>query len=291
MPGTRFTDVRHLDEVGSTNRVVLAEAAAGAGEGLVVVADYQRAGRGRLDRRWEAPPGANLLLSVLLRPELPAAELYRCATSVSLAAVTACAAVAGLAVGCKWPNDLVLQDRKLAGVLAETAGVPIGRVPGEAGGGAAAGRSGVQVGLAGGGTAGPGRVAVVVGLGLNVDWPGDGDDVPPDIGGRATSLRAASGRRVDRSELLVALLVDLHARLADLETPGGRERQAGAYRECCTTIGRRVSVELSGAEVRGVARSVDDAGALVVEGDDGRWHSVVVGDVVHVRPADGADDR
>jgi BirA family biotin operon repressor/biotin-[acetyl-CoA-carboxylase] ligase len=121
---TRFGDVRALDETDSTNRVAVDAAHAGAPEGLVVVADHQTAGRGRLGRRWEAPAGTALLVSILLRPpsELPASRYHLLSSAVGLAAADACASVAGFAPDLKWPNDLMVGDRKLAGILAETAG-------------------------------------------------------------------------------------------------------------------------------------------------------------------------
>jgi BirA family biotin operon repressor/biotin-[acetyl-CoA-carboxylase] ligase len=132
--GTRFIDVRRLDEVDSTNRYLLDLARDGASEGVVVVADYQTAGRGRRDRTWEARPGSALLMSVLLRPPPPPAQWWRAGAAMALAAADACGA-AGTEAVIKWPNDLLTGDAKLAGVLAEADGG-----------------------------------AVVVGIGINVGW-------------------------------------------------------------------------------------------------------------------------
>jgi BirA family biotin operon repressor/biotin-[acetyl-CoA-carboxylase] ligase len=118
-PGEFRFDVRHFDEIDSTNRYLLEEARVGAPEGVVAVADHQTAGRGRLGRRWEAPPGGALLCSVLLRPELPPARLHLVTAAVALAAAEAVERVAGVRPEVKWPNDLLLDGRKLAGVLAE----------------------------------------------------------------------------------------------------------------------------------------------------------------------------
>ncbi|MFN2609052.1 MAG: biotin--[acetyl-CoA-carboxylase] ligase, partial [Acidimicrobiales bacterium] len=119
----RFADVRHLAEVDSTNRLAADLARGGAAEGVVVVADHQTAGRGRRGRSWEAAPGSSLLVSVVLRPPPgPAAGLATVAAA--LAAADACHRVAGFAPGLKWPNDVLVGGRKLAGILAEL--VPIG---------------------------------------------------------------------------------------------------------------------------------------------------------------------
>lgn len=117
---TRFGDIRLLEETDSTNRVVLDLAGEGAPEGLVVASDRQTAGRGRLDRTWEADPGAGLLVSVLLRPgDLPADRWYLLTACAGLAAQSACLATAGVEPGLKWPNDLLVDGAKLAGILAE----------------------------------------------------------------------------------------------------------------------------------------------------------------------------
>jgi BirA family biotin operon repressor/biotin-[acetyl-CoA-carboxylase] ligase len=255
--GTRFTDVRRFDTIDSTNRYLLDEARRGAPEGVVAVADHQEAGRGRLGRRWEAPPGANLLVSVLLRPDLPPASRHLASAVVALAAADAVDAVAGLATGLKWPNDLLGPDgRKLAGVLAEA-----------------------DLGAA----AGPARPPVVVGIGINVAWPARLDDLPPELTTTATSLALETGHPVDRSALLDALLDALEPRVADLSTPTGRARQAADLRARCVTLGAAVRVELPDASFEGTAADVTDEGHLVVDTPDGR-RTVVAGDVVHLRP-------
>jgi BirA family biotin operon repressor/biotin-[acetyl-CoA-carboxylase] ligase len=117
---SRFGDIRLLEEVDSTNRYVREAARAGAPEGLVVAAEHQTSGRGRLGRRWEAPPGAALLVSLLLRPAGLAPERLHLVTSaVGLAAVEACRRSAAFSPELKWPNDLLVGERKLAGILAE----------------------------------------------------------------------------------------------------------------------------------------------------------------------------
>lgn len=118
-PGSRFDDVRVLDVVDSTNRVVRDLADAGAPEGVVVVADHQTAGRGRLGRAWEAPGGTALLMSMLLRPDLPVTRLSLVTAVVALGARQACEEIAGFTPELKWPNDLLVGEAKLAGILAE----------------------------------------------------------------------------------------------------------------------------------------------------------------------------
>lgn len=247
LAGTRFTDVRWFDEIDSTNRYLLDEAARGAPEGVVAVADVQTAGRGRLGRQWESPRDASLLVSVLLRPALDTEHGPRLVTAAALAAADALAQLGGPIARVKWPNDLLVDERKLAGVLAES-------LPG---------------------------VAVVVGMGLNVHW----DAVPPALAGVATACNLESGVEIDRADLLVAWLARYDTRLDALATPHGRAELRRDVLAHSATVGRRVRVELADRIVEGVATDLTDLGHLVVLGDDGATETIVSGDVVHLRPA------
>jgi BirA family transcriptional regulator, biotin operon repressor / biotin---[acetyl-CoA-carboxylase] ligase len=122
LTGTRFDDVRWFERTDSTNRYLLECAAAGAPEGVVAVADEQTAGRGRLGRTWVAPAGSALLVSALLRPGLPAERTHLVTLAAGLAALDALDALSPVRAGLKWPNDVVVDDRKLAGILAEADG-------------------------------------------------------------------------------------------------------------------------------------------------------------------------
>jgi BirA family biotin operon repressor/biotin-[acetyl-CoA-carboxylase] ligase len=243
-----FSDIRRFPSLDSTNRYLLDEARQGAPDGVVAVADHQTAGRGRLGRRWEAPPRACLLASVLLRPPLEREELPLCTAAVALSAADACGAVAAVEPGLKWPNDLVVGPRKLAGVLAE----------------------------ADGGGPSSGSAAVVVGVGLNVEWTG-----PPGAGG--TSLAACGAPGVDREELLAALLDALEPRYRALGTDAGRRDLALQQRDRCVTLGQQVRVELATETFEGRAVDLEGPGWLVVDTANGR-RRVTAGDVVHLRP-------
>jgi BirA family biotin operon repressor/biotin-[acetyl-CoA-carboxylase] ligase len=229
----RFADVRHHQEVDSTNRVAADLARAGAPDGVVVVADHQTAGRGRRGRSWLAPPRSSLLVSVLLRPpERPAAGPPVLTTvACSLAASDAVDEVAGFLPALRWPNDLSSGGRKLGGVLAEV--------------------------VDGG--------AMVLGLGVNLRWP---SGVPEPLAGIAVTAEEAGGRRVDRDALLAAFLDQLEARDSALASAAGRERTLADYRDRCETLGRQVRVTLPGGRTQaGVAVGVDDSGRLVLDAD------------------------
>ncbi len=233
-------EIRWFDSLDSTNRYLLDEARAGAPHGLVAVADYQTAGRGRRGRDWVAPPGASLLVSVLLRPTLTPERAPLVTMACGVAMAEAIARVAGFTPGLKWPNDLVVNDRKLVGILAEA----------DAG-------------------------AVVVGVGVNVEW----HEFPAELAETATACNLEAGHPVDRRELLEAFLAELDQRSADLDAV------IAEYRTRLVTLGRRVRIERADGDFVGRAVDVGDAGQLRVEGDDGAVVEVRVGDVVHLRNA------
>jgi BirA family biotin operon repressor/biotin-[acetyl-CoA-carboxylase] ligase len=217
-------------------------------------------------------------MSVLLRPALPVEELHLCTVAVALAAQDACASAGGLEPELKWPNDLMVRERKLAGVLAEAvAGAPPG----------------------------PRVAAVVVGLGLNVQWPppdspafhppgdpdsghpnsGDPDSRDPvEIARSATSIWHETGSRFDPDVLLNSVLVELGPRLGALDDVKGRRRLSEEYRRRCTTLGRRVRVSTATDTVTGVATGLTDQGHLVVDAG-GASRTIAAGDVVHLRDA------
>ena len=265
-PGARFADVRWVAETASTNADAMELARQGEPEGIVLVADHQTAGRGRAGRSWTAPPGAGLLLSVLLRPPAPVVDLATMAVAVS--AATAVARVAGFEPRLKWPNDLVwpgdgsAPDRKLAGILAEadwpvTAPISAGwRDPAD-----------------------HDRTAVVVGIGINVTWPAD---LPEELADIAVAINHVVDRAVDREDLLVALLEELGPRYAAL-VAGDRVALMDEWRARSATLGRMVRVDLGADDVEGKAVDVTADGHLVVETLEGVRRVFAVGDVVHLR--------
>jgi BirA family biotin operon repressor/biotin-[acetyl-CoA-carboxylase] ligase len=253
--------VRRFETIDSTNRWVLEEARAGAPEGLVAVTDHQAAGRGRRGRSWDAPPGSSLLVSVLLRPgswrpgswrpgssgrAITPDRLHLLTMAAGLALLEAVGAVAGVDAALKWPNDLVVGDRKLAGLLAEAE------------------------------VSGTGEVrTVVLGVGCNVAQRA----FPAHLAETATSCVLEAGHEVDREALLVSFLDALARRLATLDTV------ALDYRARLATLGRAVRVDLGDDIVEGTAVDVDSDGRIEVERPDGSRVAVAVGDVVHLRPA------
>jgi BirA family biotin operon repressor/biotin-[acetyl-CoA-carboxylase] ligase len=236
-----------VGEIGSTNGTLVAAAAEDAPEGTVLVAEHQVAGRGRLDRVWTSPPRAGLTVSVLLRPDVPAARRGWLPLLTGVALAEAVGEVSGVRASLKWPNDLLAGDgRKLAGILAETSGA-----------------------------------AVVVGVGLNVSTTAE---ELPETG---TSLSRVLGSTVDRAPVLLAFLRALERRYRTWTASLGDPVVSGLaedYLRWSSTVGTQVGVALpDGSTLDGVARGIDWDGRLVVVTDDGETVELASGDVRHVR--------
>ena len=235
-------DVHYVERTGSTNTDALALARAGAPVGTVVRAGHQTAGRGRLGRRWEAPPGSSLLASVLLLTE-PAP--FVAVARVALALRDACRDLAGLALALKWPNDLLAGEAKVAGILAEADG---------------------------------GSPVLVVGIGCNVVWPA-GVGRPATGPGGVTALSDLVAAPPSPGELLDGLLARLDGWV---QAPAGEV--LSSYRAGCSTLGRRVRVQLADHAFEGTATGITQMGELVVATASGS-RTVRAGDVVHLRAA------
>ena len=248
LPGpssTRFTRIHWFDEIDSTNRYLLDAAQAGAASGLVAVADAQTAGRGRMGRNWHAPVGGSLLVSVLLRPTVPLDQWSMLVAPAGLAAVTTVTTLCDLPARLKWPNDVVVHDKKLAGLLAES-----------------------------------NQDAVVVGMGLNIDWP----EMPDDIVQTATAVSLAGGRVQPRRVVLDSWLRNFETWLQVIErAPGNTARLRYAQRSVSATLGRRVRVETLNGNIDGFAHDLGVDGRLVVRTDSGEFVHFATGDVVHLR--------
>jgi BirA family biotin operon repressor/biotin-[acetyl-CoA-carboxylase] ligase len=255
-----WRELRVVESTASTNADLVAAAEAGEPAGLVLVAELQTAGRGRLDRSWTAPPRSGLTFSVLLRPAVPPRALGWLPLLAGLAAAEALGRLAELDVRLKWPNDLVVDDRKLAGVLAE-------RVAGVVSEGDDR-REDLERTIG----------AVVVGIGLNVSTLAT--ELPV---ATATSLAIEGAACTDRDPLLRAILRRLAERVSMWDGPYGDRGLADDYRARCATIGRAVRAELpAGAVIEGLAEDVDDDGRLLIRTSTG-LETVGAGDVVHLR--------
>jgi BirA family biotin operon repressor/biotin-[acetyl-CoA-carboxylase] ligase len=249
--GSLWRSVEVLPESPSTNAVVAQRARAGEREGLVVVTDHQTAGRGRLDRTWVTPPGAALTFSFLVVPDrVPTARWPWLPLLAGIAVSEGVRRVAEVDCVLKWPNDVLVGDRKLAGILVE-------RVEGTTG------------------------AAAVVGIGLNVTTTEAELPVPT-----ATSLALEQASTTDRTVVLREILRSFEALYRQWVADSGDASRGllASYLRRCTTLGRTVRVDLpTGEKVRGEAVGVDEAGQLQVRTATG-VRTLGAGDVVHVRP-------
>lgn len=239
-------DIHVFQETASTNDIVEKLARDGVREGVVVLAESQTRGRGRLGRKWVSPAGRGIWCSVLLRPKLAPLQATRLTILAVVSLARAVHEVTGLDPEIKWPNDLLLSGRKVAGILTE-----------------------MQAELE--------QVRhVILGIGVNANL--DAGDFPPELRPVATSLKLALGAPMDRAALVVAFLRELdhdYARLCDGRFKELAEEWAGR----CSTLGREVCIRVGSREIRGRAESLDDAGALLVRSEHGHLERIIGGEV------------
>ena len=249
VPGTIVIGRRvlFLETVDSTNAETLRRARAGEREGLVVLADRQTAGRGRLDRVWESPPGKNLHLTALLRPAVEPDSLPLLSILGGIAACEVLRDGAGVFTVLKWPNDVILEDRKICGILTETESAPDG---------------------------------VAVALGIGVDVNADRSDFSAEVADVAASLKMATGQRFDRrllARMLIRRLDEWYARFLG----EGSAPVVSRWSELSGTLGHKVRVRTQAGTIRGKAVRMGRDGALVLRTEDGE-RRVTAGDVVEV---------
>ena len=226
--------------IASTNTEAMALARQGATEGTLVTTDEQTSGRGRLGRVWQSLPNEQLALSFVLHPAFPPHFLVMAS---ALAVAEAIEAPTGLRPEIKWPNDVLIAGRKVCGILIETSE----------------------------------RIAVL-GIGLNVNGSLAGD---PELAARATTLADALGHPTAREPLFIELIQRLDGLYATLKMGGEQTRRQirTAWRERLATIGKQVTIQQIGRAITGVARDVDESGALIVETYEGRRETINWGDV------------
>ncbi|MCA1817730.1 MAG: biotin--[acetyl-CoA-carboxylase] ligase [Acidobacteria bacterium] len=244
--------ILRYDSLPSTNTEAARQAAAGAAEGLCVVAREQTAGRGRRERAWASPKDAGLYVSIVLRPRLDPLAWSLITLAAALAVRDALREACALETDIKWSNDLLARGRKLCGILAETVETVRGR-------------------------------ACVVGVGVNLNEHA----FPPEIAARATSVEAETGRPPERDVLLAAIIRRLARQYERLREPGGGAAMLADFRAASSYAeGKRVRVALGDDEsIVGTTRGLEADGALRVETEDGEIKIVRAGDVVAVRQA------
>ncbi len=242
--------ILHFDSLLSTNLEAAKRAAEGAAEGLCVVAGEQTAGRGRRQRQWVSPSGAGLYFSIILRPHFDQSLWPLLTLMAAVAAHDALLEACSLATDIKWPNDILVDEKKVCGILAESADTPLGR-------------------------------AVVVGIGINLTQ----NAFPPELEKIATSVEAATGVGPGLASLLEALVRELSTHYDVLNGPNGN---ADIIRDWCIRSsdceGKVIRVTDGAETLVGTTRGLERDGALRVETDDGEIRALRAGDVSCVRP-------
>jgi BirA family biotin operon repressor/biotin-[acetyl-CoA-carboxylase] ligase len=242
----RWRDVRWLPECDSTQRVARDLARGGAAEGTTVIAERQTAGRGRLGRTWHSPAGTNLYCSIVLRPPLAADAVPQIGLVAGAAVAAAVAGETGRRPAIKWPNDVLVDGRKVSGILTEM-------------------ESEVE------------RVRhVIVGIGVNVNAPPS--SFPRDLRPRVTSLRIVAGVRIDRARFTGRLLAALEARYGRWVSAGFSSVRAEWESYSCLT-GTEVRVASADGALAGRVLGLDDDGALRVARAGGDVVRIVAGEV------------
>jgi BirA family biotin operon repressor/biotin-[acetyl-CoA-carboxylase] ligase len=239
-------DIRVFEETGSTNDVVEKLARDGVKEGVVVFAESQTKGRGRLGRKWISPARKGLWFSVLLRPDLRPQAATQLTVAAATALVRAIGEQTGIAPEIKWPNDILIKGRKVAGVLTELS-AELDHIK-----------------------------HLILGIGVDVNL--NASEFPADLRKQATSLKTETGRALQRSDLAAAILREL-----DRDYERIRQHRfeciADEWEQQCATLGRRVSIQIGARVLHGQAESLDDDGALLLRTEHGRLERVIGGDV------------
>jgi BirA family biotin operon repressor/biotin-[acetyl-CoA-carboxylase] ligase len=240
-------DIRVFSETTSTNDIVEKLARDGVKEGVVVFAESQTKGRGRLGRKWISPAHKGLWFSILLRPDLRPQEATQLTVASATALRRAIESETGLKPEIKWPNDILIGGKKAAGILTEL-NAELDKVR-----------------------------YVILGIGMDVNL--DAGEFPADLKKTATSLKIETGETVSRAELAVAILRELdfdYARIGGGKFPA----VADEWESGCATIGKNVTVHIGDRKIRGRAESLDDDGALLVRSEHGHLERITGGDVI-----------
>jgi BirA family biotin operon repressor/biotin-[acetyl-CoA-carboxylase] ligase len=238
--------IRVLPQTTSTNDEASRAALEGHPEGLVIFAESQSAGRGRMGRRWSSPAGRGLWFSVLLRPSLAPSECTQLTAASANALVRAIQSTTGITPEIKWPNDLLIKGKKIAGILTEM-------------------------------SAELEHVRSVI-LGIGIDATQTASEFPADLRNIATSLKLATGKTVSRADLAEAVLRELDREYARI-LAGQFAAVAEEWGSRCSTLGKQVTIDMGARRVRGRAEALDENGALLLRTEHGRIERIIGGEV------------
>jgi BirA family biotin operon repressor/biotin-[acetyl-CoA-carboxylase] ligase len=242
-----WKDIIVYDSVESTNDLAMSLATRGViAPGTVLVADRQTKGKGRLGRTWESPAGANIYMSLIIRPDLEPRDTTMLTVLSAVAGALALRRLCSLPISIKWPNDLVISNRKLGGILTEV-------------------------------RADPDRVALaVIGMGINVNMYGR--DLPESIRDIATSVRMETKKIHPRNEIIIQLLREFEHWYSILKKEG-KKPLLDAWRNNSATLGRKVNVVMQDISLSGIAEDIDNNGMLILKMRSGKRKTICSGDI------------
>ncbi|MFA6456138.1 MAG: biotin--[acetyl-CoA-carboxylase] ligase [Bacteroidota bacterium] len=233
-----------FDRIDSTNTYAKSLNKSDAPHGTVIVADEQTAGRGRLQRNWQSPKGSNLLFSIVFYPDFGMEKISLLPFAGSLAVADAIETVTGLSSTCKWPNDVLINNKKCCGMLAESS------------------------------TASADIEKIVLGIGINVNQ----EDFPSELTMKATSLKIESGTNIDRVQLLQKVLEELERRYIQLSNFPA-QRLLNDWRMKALLFGKKITVLESEFSFAATAIDVAEDGSLIIQTEDGSKRAIFAGDV------------
>ncbi len=242
------------EQVDSTNIIAKRMAAQGQAEGSFIIAEEQIKGRGRMDRNWLSPSGKGVWISFILRPEILPVKASEITFVVAAGIMEGIKAHTGQDVKIKWPNDLLLNSKKICGILTEIS-AEIERVK-----------------------------YIVAGVGINVAQ--EPEDFPPEIREKASSLERESGQKINRNQLIKSIIEEME-RIYFLYKREGFEKVLDIWRANNITLGRRVKAITREEEIIGLAEKIDQEGFLIIRDDQGNEHKIIAGDV-SLRNEDGS---
>lgn len=240
--------IQSYDIVDSTNIIASELATRGAEEGTVVLAKMQKEGKGRLDREWFSPKGG-LWFSIILRPDIKPSEATKLTLMAGVAVARTLRSLHNLDAKIKWPNDVLIEDKKVCGILTEVRSF----------------ENKIEY--------------VILGIGINASF--DLEDLPKEISDISTTLKHELGRDTALDELLMALLTQFD-KCYEILRGGKSNRILKSWRELSATLGRGVKISTLKETIEGIALDVDDIGALIVKTNDDKEQKFLTGDCVHV---------
>ena len=235
--------LRILAQIDSTNEEIKRNLAANLPEGAVVIADHQTHGRGRQGRSWYSEPATGLYLSTLLKPNLPPEDLACLTLMAGVATVSAIQQQTSALTKLKWPNDILLNGKKIAGILCECIAEP-GSHP-----------------------------SIIIGIGINLNHT----SFPESLQDIATSLKMETGQTVDRTQLALSLLQNLDSEFKDF---GNRENLIRKWTEQSDMFGKTVTIHQKGKEQTGIALGLNPQGKLILQTPDGKQHLLDSGELL-----------